>query len=149
MLTKDGEPMPEVELFEAQNYRLKEGSIESVVSAKKMMRYEKFDVLHTVDAKHRTNEGLSGVLNSDEAVYQDGIVHFKTNSHYVRSDGVALDGEDVYYDTKQEILSSEKPFIFRQQQSKTHGLSFVYQMKEGTINASNIHSFIQVEEKNR
>ncbi|KFL34875.1 hypothetical protein JU57_02580 [Sulfurospirillum sp. SCADC] len=139
----NGNLVPEVELFNAQNYQLKEGSIESIVHSEYVARYKDFDKLYVIHAGHKTKEGLRGILTSDEGTLQNNIMHFMTNSHYYRDDGVSLEGEDIFYDLKQEILSSEKPFIFAQKQSRSHGLSFVYQMKEGTISATNIHSFIQ------
>gem|GEM_PF-698036 len=139
----NGNLIPEVELFNAQNYQIKEGSVESIVRSERVARYQNFDKLYVINAGHKTKEGLRGILTSDEGVLQNNIMHFKTNSHYYRDDGVALDGEDIFYDLKKEILSSEKPFIFTEKQSRSHGLSFVYQMKEGTISATNIHSFIE------
>lgn len=143
VMDHNGNLIPEVELFNAQNYQIKEGLVESIVRAERVARYQDFDKLYVIHAGHKTQEGLRGVLTSDEGMLQDNIMHFKTNSHYYRDDGVSLDGEDIFYDLKKEILSSEKPFIFSQKQSRSHGLSFVYQMKEGTISATNIHSFIQ------
>ncbi len=142
-IDQDGNLIPEIELFNAQNYQIKEGTIDSIVRSDKVARFKDYDKLYVIHAGHRTKEGLRGVLNSDEATLQDKIIHFMTNSHYFRDDGVALDGEDIFYDMQKEILYSDKPFIFSQKQSRTHGLSFVYQMKEGTIAATNIHSFIQ------
>ena len=143
ILDSTGNLIPEIELFNAHNYQIKEGSIESIVNSERVARYKEFDQLFTVRAEHLTKEGLHGKLNSDEAVLKDNVLHFKTNSHYEREDGIALDGESIFYDLKKEILSSENPFTFKQKQSLTNGLSFVYQMKEGTINANNIHSFVQ------
>lgn len=139
----DGNVIPDIELFDAQNYQLKEGSVDSMVYADKVARFKDYDKLYTIHASHKTKEGLKGVLTSDEATIQNKIFHFMTNSHYLRDDGIALDGEDIFYDMEKEILYSDKPFIFSQQQSRSNGLSFVYQMKEGTITATNIHSFIQ------
>ena len=70
-----------------------------------------------------------------------------TNSRYRREDGIGLDGESIRYDIDKGILSSQKPFVFLQSQSRTNGLSFVYQMKEGTISANTIHSVINIEKK--
>ena len=146
---EDGRLIPEIELFNAQNHQIKQGSIESIVQAKRVARYDGFDELHGIHAGHKTKEGLRGILDSDEGILKEGVLHFKTNSHYFRDDGVSLDGEDIFYNLKTEVLSSNKPFIFTQKQSKTHGDSFVYQMKEGTISATNIHSFIQQVGKNK
>jgi len=143
IIDQDGNLIPDIELFNAQNYQLKEGVIESVVHAERVARYQDFDKLYVIKAGHKTKEGLRGALISDEGTLQDKIMHFQTNSHYSREDGIALDGEDIFYDIQKEILSSEKPFDFTQKQSRSHGLSFVYQMKAGTISATNIHSFIQ------
>ena len=143
IVDNNGNLIPEIELFNAQNYQIKENSIESIVHADRVERYQDFDKLYVIHANHKTKEGLIGKLISDEGILQDKVMHFKTNSHYYRDDGVSLDGEDIFYDLKKEILSSDEPFIFTQQQSRSHGLSFVYQMKEGTISATNIHSFIQ------
>ena len=140
---QDGHTIPDIELFKAQNFQIKTGGIESVVYADKVNRFKEFDQLEAVQAGHITKDGLRGELRSDEAIVQNKVIHFMTHSHYARSDGIALDGEDIFYDLKNETLSSEKPFIFLQKQSRTNGLSFVYQMKEGTIAATNIHSFIQ------
>lgn len=143
IVDQHGNLIPDIELFNAQNYQIKEGSIESIVHADRVARYQNFDKLYVINAGHKTKEGLHGTLVSDEATLQDNVMRFQTNSHYAREDGVSLDGEDIFYDIKKEILSSEKPFDFTQKQSRSHGLSFVYQMKDGTISATNIHSFIQ------
>ncbi|AFL68024.1 hypothetical protein [Sulfurospirillum barnesii] len=142
-IAQDGTLIPEIELFNAQNYQIKEGSIESVVQSQRVARYKDFDKLYTIHAGHKTKEGLRGLLRSDEGILKESVMHFKTNSHYIRDDGVSLEGEDIFYNLKSETLSSQKPFVFIQKQSKTLGDSFVYQMKEGTISATNIHSFIQ------
>jgi len=149
VVDSNGNLIPAIELFNAQNYQIKENNIESVVHAERVERYDDFDKLYVINADHKTKEGLIGKLTSDEGMLQNKIMHFKTNSHYYRNDGVSLDGEDIFYDMQKEILSSEKPFIFAQQQSRSHGLSFVYQMKEGTISAINIHSFIQEQERKK
>lgn len=143
VVDNNGNLIPEIELFNAQNYQIKEGLVESIVRSDRVARYQDFDKLYVINADHKTKDGLLGNLTSDEGILQNNIMYFKTNSHYYRNDGVSLDGEDILYDLKKEILSSEKPFVFVQQQSRSHGLSFVYQMKEGTISATNIHSFIQ------
>ena len=139
----NGQKIPQIELFNAQNFQMKEGGIDSIVASEKVARFDDHDQLYTINATHKTKEGYKGLLVSDEAIVKDKIVHFMTNSHYKRDDGVALDGEDIFYELGPQILRSDKPFIFTQKQSRTNGLSFVYQMKEGTIKASNIHSYIQ------
>jgi hypothetical protein len=148
VVDQDGNVIPEIELFNAQNYQIKTTGIESIVRSDKVSRFKDFDTLEGIHAGHVTKEGLKGVLTSDKAIVQDKVIHFLSNSHYFRDDGVALDGEDIFYDLQKEILRSDKPFIFSQKQSRTHGLSFVYQMKEGTISATNIHSIIQQVGKN-
>lgn len=145
----DGHLIPDIELFNAKNYQIKEGSVESVVSSSRVARYGDVDKLYNVDAEHRTKEGLKGHLRSDEAILKDKIIDFMSNSHYRRDDGIGLDGEAIRYDTQKQTLSSTKPFTFLQSQSRTQGLSFVYQMKEGTISATQIHSMIEFTQKDR
>jgi len=138
---------PDIELFNARNFQIKPEGVESIVTSKRVERYKDFDKLYSIDATHKTQAGLIGILTSNEAFLKNGVIVFLKNSHYARSDGVALDGEEIVYDTKKETLASEKPFVFTQSQSRSHGLSFVYQMKEGTISANTIHSFIQTGKK--
>ena len=137
----------DIELFHARNFQIKPEGVSSIVNAERVERYKSFDKLYTIDASHKTDTGLKGILRSNEATLKDGVIVFMKNSHYERSDGVRLDGEEIVYDTKKEMLSSEKPFIFTQSKSRSHGLSFVYQMKEGTISANTIHSFIETGKK--
>ena len=143
----NGNQIPEIELIHAQNYQIKDNGIESIVNSTRVMRFKDFDELQTVTAEHRTDKGLRGVLTTDKALVRDKVIHCMSNSHYVRSDGVALEGEDIFYDLNTEVLRSDKPFIFSQERSRTNGLSFVYQMKEGTIAANSIHSVIQQVER--
>lgn len=140
---------PEIELFNAQNFQIKESGVESIVNASRVERYRGFDKLYTINAVHKTKEDLKGILTSDEAILKDGVMLFLQNSDYARDDGIRLVGDEIYYDTKKETLYSEKPFVFTQNQSRSNGLSFVYQMKEGTISASSIHSFIEVGKKKK
>jgi len=137
----------DIELFHARNFQIKPEGVTSIVNTQRVERYKTFDKLYNIDASHKTNQGLTGVLTSNEATLRDGVIVFMKDSHYERSDGVRLDGEEIVYDTKNEILSSQKPFVFTQSQSRSHGLSFVYQMKEGTISANTIHSFIETGKK--
>lgn len=139
-----GQKIPEIELFNAKNYQIKESGIESIVTSNRVARYKTHDQLFTINLEHRNKQGLIDTIVSDEAILKNGVITFYKNSHYLRSDGVGLDGEEIRYAIDKKILSSEKPFVFTQQQSRTAGLSFVYQMKEGTITAQNIYSVIQV-----
>jgi len=148
-LDENEKAKPEIELFQARNFQIKESGVESIVNASRVERYRGYDKLYVIDAVHLTKEKLKGVLTSNEAILKEGIILFLKNSQYVREDGVRLVGEAIYYDTKNETLSSDKPFIFTQSQSRSNGLSFVYQMKEGTISANGIHSFIEVGKKKK
>ena len=140
---------PEIELFNAQNFQIKESGVESIVNAQRVERYTGFDKFYTINAIHKTKEGLKGVLVSNEAKLQDGIMLFLENSDYSREDGIRLVGDEIYYDSKKETLYSDKPFVFTQKQSRSNGLSFVYQMKEGTISANTVHAFIEVGKKSK
>lgn len=142
-----GQNVPDIELFNAKNYQIKETGVESIVTSSRVARFKEFDQLFFVNVKHKNNQGLIDTIISDEAVLQNGVITFLQNSHYSRNDGVSLDGEEIRYEIEKKILSSQKPFIFTQQQSRTAGLSFVYQMKEGTIAANNIYSVIQAGKK--
>ncbi len=143
----DGRLVPDIELFNARSYQIKEGSVDGVVYSRRVARYGDVDRLYEIDAKHKTKEGLKGSIVSDEAILKNKVIDFMTNSRYRREDGIGLDGESIRYDTDKGILSSQKPFVFLQSQSRTNGLSFVYQMKEGTISANTIHSVINIEKK--
>lgn len=141
----NGEIIPDIELFNAQNYQLKESGVESIVTSTRLARYGDIDKLYVIEAQHKNQEGLHSTLTSDEAILKDKVIDFLTNSHFRREDGLGLDGEFIRYDTIKGILSSEKAFVFLQNQSKTHGASFVYQMKEGLLNANAIHAYIETE----
>ena len=143
----DGKAIPDIELFNAKNYQIKETGVESIVTSTRVARFKDFDQLFFVTVHHRNNQGLIDTITSDEAVLKDGTITFLQNSHYSRDDGVSLDGEEIRYQIEKKVLSSQKPFVFTQQQSRTAGLSFVYQMKEGTIAANTIYSVIQAGKK--
>lgn len=143
----DGKVTPEIELFHAKNYQLKESGVESIVTSSRVARFKEFDQLFLINVEHKNKQGLIDTITSDEAILKNGVITFLKNSHYSRNDGVSLDGEEIAYQINNKILSSQKPFVFSQQQSRTAGLSFVYQMKEGTITANNIYSVIQVGKK--
>lgn len=141
----DAKETPDIELFNAKNYQITREGVNSVVSSHRVARYGNIDKLYTVEASHITPEGLLGHLVSDEALLKENVITFMTHSRYERSDGVSLEGEEIRYDTKKETLQSKKNFIFTQQQSRTNGASFVYDMKEGTLFADAIYSLIQMQ----
>lgn len=142
-----GEAIPDIELFNAQNYQFKESGVESIVYSKRVARYGDTDRLYNIEAFNKDKEGLHSTLVSDEAILKNKVIDFLTNSHFRRDDGIGLDGESIRYDTTAKVLSSDHPFIFLQQQSVSHGSSFVYDMKEGVLHANSIQSTIQFEEK--
>ena len=143
----DGNLVPDVELFNAHNFQIKEKNVDGVVHSRRVARYGAVDKLYDVKAEHKTKEGLKGTLVSDEAIVKGESVYFMANSHYKRDDGVALDGEEIEYHTKKNRLSSEKPFVFTQEKSRTTGSAFVYEMKEGTLSAENIHSVVETKKE--
>ena len=143
----NGNLIPDIELFNAKNYQIKEGSVTSIITSNKVERYPQLDKLYGVNAEHKTDKGINGRLLSDEAILKEGIIYFMKNTHYTRDDGIGLEGDSLQYNLKEKILSSDKPFVFTQSQSRSDGNSFVYQMKEGTISAQTIHSVIQVGKK--
>lgn len=148
-LDPNGHLVPDMELFNAQNFQIKEKSVDAVVHSRRVARYGDVDKLYDVNAAHKTKEGLKGTLVSDEAIVKGEIVYFMENSHYKREDGVALDGEEILYHTKKNSLSSEKPFIYIQASSRTTGSAFTYEMKEGTLSAENIHSVVQTNKERK
>ena len=87
----DGRLVPDIELFNARNYQIKEGSVDGVVYSRRVARYGDVDKLYEIDAKHKTKEGLKGSIVSDEPILKNKVIDFMTNSRYRREDGIGLD----------------------------------------------------------
>ncbi|MDD3462347.1 MAG: LPS export ABC transporter periplasmic protein LptC [Sulfurospirillaceae bacterium] len=143
----DGTKIPNIELFDIKSYQIDNGGLRAILFAKNLSRYDGFDVLLDIDAMHKGDTGLIDILRSKRGIQKDGILTFSKDTHYERTDGLKLTGDEIKYDVKNKILSSDIPFVFTQKNSTTEGNSFVYQMKEGKISALSIHSTIITEKR--
>ncbi len=136
---------PEVELYGVKNYELLKSGVSSVLFAKKVLRYEKYDKMFDILALHKGDLNLIDSIKADTGLYTKDILYLDDNVKYTRSDDLALNTNSIKYDIKKKMLSSRLPFDLIKKNVTTHGNSFVYDMQKGIINAKKIKTVIKVE----
>jgi len=131
-------------LFGVKTYEILKSGVNSILISSKVERFKGYDKLYNINALHKGALNLIDSVVSDRGLLAKNILYLDDNVKYVRSDGLALYSNSVKYDLKNKILSSNRKFEFIKKNSKTIGTSFVYQMKTGIINATNIKSVIRI-----
>lgn len=136
---------PDIELFNVKNLEISKDGVISIVFTDKINRYKNYDVLYMIDALHKGELGLVDALIANKGILKKDILYLSKNVKYTRSDNISLVSDDIKYDLKKRVLSSNKNFKFIKKNSETTGDSFIYQMQKGIITADKIKTIIKVD----
>lgn len=136
----------QVEMYDVQDHEISVNGVISITNAKQAVRYSDRDELYGVDALLR-RDGLINSLRADKGILQDNIVYLDGDVRYVRNDGITFESAAVEYHRDKDMLKGKVPFVLSDNYNKTLGDSFTYVIKEGKIEANNIHATLETERR--
>lgn len=82
-------------------------------------------------------------LRSDIAIHKDGVLTFVGNVKYKNDDNLTYDTQELIYDTKSKIATSNKPYIATRNQDKVIGESLKYDLNTKQSFSKGVHAWVQ------
>ena len=136
----------QVEMYDVQDHEISVDGVVSITNAKQAIRFANRDELYGVDALLR-RDGFINSLRADKGILKNNVVYLEGDVRYVRNDGITFESTAVEYHRNKDILKGNVPFVLSDTYNKTLGNSFIYRIKEGLIEANNIHATLETEKR--
>ncbi|NVJ53551.1 MAG: hypothetical protein HWD90_07635 [Campylobacteraceae bacterium] len=132
-------------------YTLTTDSMNRIVYAKEVYRFEKRDVMHegalTLKTYDSKNNYVTDVLYSDVIVKRGDIYKFFKNVKFRRDDFISLNTDELFYNAKEEIVTNTLPFNGNYYNNIINGDSLYLDMKSYFMKSNNTHFEIDMKNK--
>ncbi len=139
---KNKKEIPLIEFENIKNYHLTKNGVDTVIKAKKALRFYDRDEIKDVDIL-TFQRGKKERLRAKEANYKNNIIYLYGNIIYKNEENLTLISEEMIYKLKKKIISSKSPFTLIAKKVKINGKSFVYNRQKGIIEALKIEAIIK------
>ncbi|MFV0481580.1 MAG: LPS export ABC transporter periplasmic protein LptC [Campylobacteraceae bacterium] len=137
-----------IELLHVKDYNINEEGVVMAISADRALRFSDRDVLYTVDAYMNKNNTVE-TLKSNNATIKNEVIYLDGNVIYTRDKTLKLTTEEVEYYQKNGTIVGKTLFRIEDSINVAHGDGFVYNTKNGVIDAKNIKALIETENRTR
>lgn len=152
IIKKDNEVETPLLVFnDSTMYTLTTDSMNRIVYAKEVYRFEKRDVMHegaltlkNIDSK---NNYVTDVLYSDIIVKRGDIYKFFKNVRFKREDFISLNTDELFYNAKEEIVTNTLPFDGNYYNNTIKGDNLYLDMKSYFMKSNNTHFEIDMKNK--
>jgi len=130
-------------------YTLTPTSMNRVIYAKKVLRYENKDVMHdgalTLKAKDKDNKEITDILYSDVIIKRADDFKFLNNVKYKRDDYITLNTDELLYNAKTKIATNTLPFDGTYFNNYIKGENIYLDLNKYHMKANNAHFEVEVE----
>lgn len=135
-----------MEMIGINDYEIGE-KINLQITAKSGTRYKNYDEFRDFNGTHLEVD-LNHTLSSKTAIRKGDILTFKGDANYQNSDNINYTSQEIIYNTKKKIVSSNVPFVMWQGEDRVDGKSIVYDINKKQTNAKGIHAWYQIKDQN-
>jgi len=122
-------------------YKIQKDKPSSIVSASKMVKYEKYIEMDEIDLE---DENGYRIL-SNKAIYENEFVHMNKGVNILRNDGLKFSTKSLNYNMETKDITTVKPFILEFNASIIQGENLALNMNNKIITADNIEAKIVIE----
>ena len=136
-----------IEILGMKNYSITKNGVDSIVIAKRVLRYDTHDEFYNINAIRKQKNSIVDIVRADKGSLVKNDLKLDGNVRYKRSDGVKFNSNEALYNLDSKVFKTNDNFILEDNKTITYGSSLVYQMKEGKIYAKNIRSIAEVNKK--
>jgi hypothetical protein len=140
------EDKPMIDFFNIKNYKITQNGIDIRSTAKRAQRFDDRDILYGIDVLMIKEDGADRLV-SDNGTLKDNVLYLNGNVRYARNGFFNVSAESVEYHEDSKILIGKTPFTFEAKNIKAFGNSFVYNTKNGRIEAEKFRTLVQMREK--
>jgi hypothetical protein len=133
-----------MEMHIVKDYEITSEGVNSIINAKRAMRFEDRDEFYGIDGVVR-NRGLINTLRANKATSRGDEIMLDGDVYYVRSDDFTLKSERILYHRSQKELSSDTFFVATYGPHKSEGEGFIYKIEPEILEAWNIHANLEME----
>ena len=137
---------PLLEFVDIKNYTITTKGIDTIIKAKKALRFQDHDEIKQVNILTFTR-GEKETLKAKQANYKNDTIYLYGDIIYTKEDGTKLTSNRVVYEIKKKIITSKTPFVLITKKLKVTGNSFVYDKQKGIIKALKINALVREADK--
>ena len=132
-------------------YTLTTNSMNRIVYAKEVYRFEKRDVMHegalTLKKFDNKNNYVTDILYSDVIVKRGDIYKFFKNVRFKRDNFISLDTDELFYNSKKEIATNSVAFSGIYYDHSIKGDNLYLDMNNYYMKSKNTHFEIDMKTK--
>lgn len=141
--TIEDSTLAKIHMKMVQNFDISKEGVVRVVMSEEVKRFATQDTFEKVYVLNKAPSGLIDTITSNKATLKGRNLRLYDDAKYERSDGLSLESQEAYYNLDSKVLRSHVPFVLNDSRGKVWGDSFVYQVNEGQIDATNIKAIIE------
>lgn len=120
------------------SYLVTKEGCDSKLEATQLLKYkahvEVYDVKTEFLHKNQQNN-----IQAKKAILKGDLIHLIGDVNYENNASLEVKSEDLVYNTKTKISTTDTSFILTSDQGSVKGENFIYDQINGTIKAQNIH----------
>ena len=137
------EEIPLLVFKDSTMYTLTPESMDRVVYAKEVQRFEKRDIMHegalTLKKVDKNNKEFTDTLYADIIVKRGELFKFFKNVKFKRDNFISLNTDELFYDSEKELATNSLPFDGTYYNNYIKGESIYLDMKSYFMKAKNTH----------
>ena len=133
-----------MEMHVVKDYEIDIQGVNSVINAKRAMRFDDRDEFYEIDGVLR-NRGLINTLRANKAISKGEEILLDGDVYYARSDDFTLKSERLFYHRGEKKLSSDTFFVATYGPHESKGEGFVYGIESEILEAWKIDANIKME----
>lgn len=130
--------LAETEMSKIVDYEVTNEKINARYKAQKGIRYKDKDEFENFKGLVLGND-TNHTLSSKKAIYKGEIIEFLDDAKYKNSDEINYISDEIIYNTKTKIATSNKPFILWQNENNVTGLTLKYDLNTKQTFATGVH----------
>ena len=119
-------------------YDIKKDEPSQVMSAHKMVKYENYLDMDTIDLSDESGYRLL----SKKAIYEDELIYMDKGVNVLRDDGLKFSTKSLNYNVKTKDIKTLKPFMLEFNSSIIQGENLALNMNNKIISADNVEAKI-------
>ncbi|MDK8323621.1 MAG: LPS export ABC transporter periplasmic protein LptC [Campylobacter ureolyticus] len=132
--------LAQTEIFDIADYEVTEEKIIAKYEADKGVKYKDKDEFENFKGLI-LNKDTNHTLSSKKAIHKDDIIEFLGNAEYKNSDEINYISDEIFYNTKTKIATSNKPFILWQNENNVTGLNLMYDLNTKQTFATGVNGW--------